>query len=51
MNFEHLTEQELLQNELDFRNFMNAEGAGREILDEMEYFGNAFYDEDQHLFI
>jgi len=51
MNFEHLTEKDLEQNEIDFRNFMEAEGAGRDILDEHDYFGDAFYEDDNYLFI
>jgi len=49
--YNHLSVEDLQQNELDLSRFMSAQGAGRELLDEHEYFGNAFYDEDNHLFI
>ena len=49
--YKHLTLEEIQQNELELSQFMSAQGAGRDLLDEHEYFGNAFYDEDNHLFI
>ena len=49
--FKHLSVEDLQQNELELSRFMSAQGAGRDLLDEHEYFGNAFYDEDNHLFI
>jgi len=51
ITFKHLSLEDLQQNELDLSSFISAQGAGRELLDEHEYFGNAFYDEDNHLFI
>lgn len=47
MEFKHLSQEDIEQNEIDFHNFMSAESAGRNILDEMEYFGAAFYDNNE----